>query len=112
MTKRAIKLPKPNLKLLVPLYAVLVVVFAVLIKRGNMQLLEPAGYIADIQSKLLWGVIIFAALMATLIIGAFFYVIFHYSEGKRARYEPDWTASKVLQIFWWGVPALGIAAIS
>ena len=112
MSKRGYKIPSPNFKLLLPLYAVLAVIFAILISRGNMQLLQPAGYIAEIQSKLLWGIIIFGGIMATLIISAFFYMVFHYREGKPARFEPNWVASKTMQIFWWGIPAIGIAIIS
>jgi cytochrome o ubiquinol oxidase subunit 2 len=97
---------------LVPLYLGLAAGFTVLVRRGSVQLLEPAGYIADIQSKILWGAIIFAAIVASIIIVTFLLVATRYREGQHARYEPNWTAGKFLQTLAWGIPAVVIAGIS
>jgi cytochrome o ubiquinol oxidase subunit 2 len=102
----------PIITLLMPLFACLAVLFALLIKHGNMQLLEPAGYIANIQSRILWGAIIFAGIIGSLIISSFFFVVFRYKEGKRAKYDPEWTAGKRLQLAGWGVPLIAIVALS
>lgn len=102
----------PIFKLLLPVYALLAVGFAVLIRRGDMQLLNPAGYIADVQSKLLWGVVVFAAVVGSIMIGGFFFVVFHYREGKRATYTPEWSAGPLLQSVGWGSLMVVIALIS
>jgi len=61
-------------KLLLPSYALLIIVFAVLIHNGTMQVLMPSGTIADFQSKILWGALIFALVVGCTIIGSFFFV--------------------------------------
>ena len=99
-------------KLLLPLYALLIIVFAMLIHNGTMQVLMPSGTIADFQSKIFWGAFTFALVVGCTIIGSFFYVIFHYQEGKGRRYEPSWATGKGLQLLAWGVPSIVIVAIS
>jgi cytochrome o ubiquinol oxidase subunit II len=113
MSKRVSTAKKfPTFLLFVPLFACLVLLFALLIKNGNMQLLEPAGYVANIQSQILWGAIIFAGVIGSLIIGSFFFIALRYKEGVRTRYEPGWTAGKKLLLAGWGIPLLAIIAIS
>lgn len=108
----ALAMKIPVFKLLVPLYICLAIVFAVLIKHGNLQLLEPAGYIANIQSRILWGALIFAAIVGVIVISSFFFVVLRYREGASARYEPGWTAGKTLQLAGWGIPLVVIIALS
>lgn len=98
--------------LLAPLYAALLAMFAIFIKRGNVQLLDPAGTIADAQSKILWGALIFAAVLGSTIILTFFFLVFRYKEGGRAKYEPTWTVSRKLLIACWGVPSVVIVVVS
>lgn len=102
----------PILKLLIPLYVCLVALFVLLISRGNMQLLQPAGYIAGIQSRILWGAIICAAIIGSLIVGMFFLVAFRNREGTSRHYQPEWTASKKVQLLGWGIPLIGVLALS
>ncbi len=102
----------PLFKVLPVVYLILAGVFAYLIHRGDLQLLDPAGYIADIQSKILWGVIIFALIVGTTMIGGFFFLAFHYREGKKATYAPEWHAGPWLQVIGWGVPFVALSAIS
>lgn len=99
-------------RVLVPVYICLAILFAVLISRGQMQLLEPAGYIADIESKLLWGFLIFEAVIGTSIVCAFFFVIFRYREGTQRRYSPTWVTSNKIQIAGWVIPSIAIVFIS
>lgn len=102
----------PVVKTIIIVLACLMLLFAVLIKRGNLQLLEPAGYIATIQSRILATALILAAIIASLIIATFFFVAFRYKEGKGAKYTPEWTTSKSVQSLAWGIPFLVICAIS
>lgn len=112
-------MPKPTtakkvhvLRILLPVYACFIVLFAVLIRRGTMQLLLPAGTIADIQSRILWGALAFAAVVGSSIIITFFVVAFRYRDGAQARYTPEWTAGKKLQLAGWLIPLVGISAIA
>lgn len=102
----------PVFKLLVPVYICIAILFAVLISRGSMPLLEPAGYIADIESKVLWGAIIFALVVGITILTAFFVVISRFKEDNHRRYEPEWKANKLVLSLGWGIPILAIAFIS
>lgn len=102
----------PLIKILLPLYIGLAIAFVILIMRGNLQLLEPVGVVADFQSKILWGALIFACVIGTAIIASFFFVIFHYQEDKHRKYEPTWTAGNKLQAFTWGILTVIILVIS
>lgn len=96
------KLPNFRFAFLIPLYLVLAGLFAFLIHRGNMQLLNPAGYIADAQSKILWGTLIFAAVVGITMITAFFIVVFRYREGNNKPYDPSGKVSRsVVAAGWW-----------
>ncbi len=102
----------PDLRMLAPVYILLAILFAVLIRRGDMQLLSPAGVIADYQSKILWGALVFATIVGTTIIISFFTVIFRYHEDNHRKYEPSWTAGISLQLIAWVIPSIVIAVIS
>lgn len=112
MSKRHTARKYSTFRVLVPLYICLVISFAVLIKRGQIQLLEPAGYIANIQSKLLWGYLVIAAVVGTSIIITFFFIVFRYREGTHRRYDPTWVTGKKLQLAAWGIPFIAICFIS
>lgn len=76
-----------------------------------MQLLDPAGLVAGMQSKILWAALAFAAVVGTTIIVSFFIVVFRYREGNNKTYRPEWTAGKSLQLLGWGIPSLAILVI-
>lgn len=102
----------PVVKTIIVVLACLALVCALLIKRGNLQLLEPAGYIAGIQSRILATALIMAAIIASCIIGVFFYVVLHYREGKGTKYTPEWTTSSTIQLLAWVIPFVVICGIS
>lgn len=113
MSKRAHSLKRTSVIILFfLLYAYFAGLFAVLIKNGNMQLLHPAGYIAAIQSRILWGAIVFAVVVGGLMISAFFLVVARYREDAVERYEPGWAISKQLVVLGWGVPLLAVLVLS
>ena len=86
--------------------------FTMLIRQGTVQLLQPAGYIANVQSHILWAAIVFGGIAAGTIIITFYFVIFRYNEDRHGRYEPTWNASKKLLVLGWGVPFLVIVVVS
>lgn len=99
-------------KLLIPVYVCIAALFAVLISRGSMPLLQPAGYIADIQSKILWGALIFALVVGVIILTSFFIVVSRYKESKHRKYDPEWKANKYVLSLGWGIPIVAVAVIS
>lgn len=101
-----------NIRLFLPLYICLGIMFTLLIRQGHMQLLDPAGVVASSQSKILWGALIFAAIVGSAIIVSFFVVIFRYQERNHRRYEPTWTAGKRFQLATWSALTVIILIIS
>lgn len=99
-------------KLLIPVYTCIAVLFTVLISRGSMPLLQPSGYIADIQSKILWGAIIFALVVGVTILTSFFVVVSRYKESNHRKYDPEWKANKLVLSVGWGIPIIAITVIS
>jgi len=110
LLKRAEKFPV--FRILPLVYVLLAVGFALLIRRGDVQLLNPAGTIADEQSKILWGVIGFAVLLGSIMIGGFFLVVLRFREGQGSTYKPEWRPNKLIMTIGWAVPFLALSAIS
>lgn len=105
---RAGNLPIPVI--LVPIFLGMLVLFVTLIRQGNIQLLEPAGYIADIQSKILWAALIFAAIASITLISSFYIMVSRFKEDRQATYDPAWTGGKRVVAAAWGVP-LGVIMV-
>jgi len=86
---------------------ILVILFAALAKNGNLQLLNPQGYIALQQSKILSGALILGACIGILVVAFTFFVVFQYREdNKNSKYNPHWSSSKLLSALWWIVPSI------
>jgi len=112
MSKRAPQSRKiPTAAVLAVIYIYLAIVFTVLIRNGQMQLLDPAGLVAGMQSKILWAALAFIAVIGSTIIVSFFVVMFRYREGGNKTYRPEWTAGKRLQLLGWGIPSVAIVVI-
>jgi cytochrome o ubiquinol oxidase subunit 2 len=91
----------------------LLTLFAVLIRNGNMELLNPQGYIADLQSRILWIAFILSFLIALSLIGTVFFMVFHYREDNtHVRYEPNRTVKKRTIVVWFLAPLAAIIVIS
>src|ERR1051326_5880802 len=87
----------------------LLILFTVLIRNGNMQLLNPQGYIADIQSRILWISLFLGFLIAFSLIGTVCVVVFRYrEENSHVWYEPNWTVKKRTIVAWFLVPLAAI----
>lgn len=93
--------------ILIPL--ALVILFTLLIRNGNLQLLNPKGYIAQQQSELLFGALILAICIGIPIVITIFLVVFRYrQDNPKAKYNPDWSSSKLLTAAWWVTPTIFI----
>jgi cytochrome o ubiquinol oxidase subunit 2 len=78
-----------------------------------MQLLNPQGYIADIQSRILWIAFILSFLIAFSLIGTVYFIVFRYREqNTHVRYEPNWTVKKRTVAVWYLAPLAAIIVIS
>jgi cytochrome o ubiquinol oxidase subunit 2 len=100
-----------------PLLALLIVsitgAVTFFILNNDIAILEPAGTVAEKQRNLL----IFGALLSLIVIvpvfAMTFYIVWKYREGnKKAKYQPEWDRSKLIETIWWGVPLALITILS
>ncbi|HSW47609.1 MAG TPA: COX aromatic rich motif-containing protein [Candidatus Saccharimonadales bacterium] len=86
-------------------FLLLLTLFTLLAKNGNLQLLNPQGFIAEKQSQILVTALFLALIIGIPIVGITFLIAFKYREGNhKTKYTPDWTGSKALIFAWWAVP--------
>lgn len=91
-----------------------VIAMMVIASQGvSMPLVDTKGVIGNSQRDLLY----FATLiMLIVVLPVFFLVAFiswRYREGnKKAKYLPEWTGNKWLELVWWGVPVAIILVLS
>ncbi|HXS15423.1 MAG TPA: COX aromatic rich motif-containing protein [Candidatus Saccharimonadales bacterium] len=98
---------------IVLLFLILLAIFILLARNGNLQLLNPQGYIAQMQSEILFGALILAVCIGIPTVIATYFLAFHYRKGsKNAAYSPNWTGGKLLVIVWWTLPTLLIIIFS
>lgn len=79
----------------------------------SVDVLQPQGEVANKQRDL----IIFTLGLALIIIIPVFFMLFYfawkYREGNHvAKYTPEWSGSKWLEMIWWGVPCIIIGILS
>lgn len=83
-----------------------------LLRDNSIAVLDPKGSVAGQQKDLL---IITVLLMLPVVIPVFFltfFIAWKYRAGNtKAKYQPDWDHSKVLERIWWGFPLLIIAVL-
>lgn len=91
----------------------LIVLFTLLARNGNLQLFNPQGYIAKMQSEILFGALILAVCIGIPIVLTTFFVASHYRKGNtKSKYAPNWTGGKLLTVLWWVAPTLLIIIFS
>jgi cytochrome o ubiquinol oxidase subunit 2 len=92
---------------------VLFTLFTILIRNGNMQLLNPQGYIADVQSRMLWIALLLGFLIALSLIGTVYFVVFRYrEENTHVQYEPNYTVKKRTIVVWYLAPLAAIIILA
>jgi cytochrome o ubiquinol oxidase subunit 2 len=95
------------------LAASVVVVLAVLISRGTVELLSPAGTIAEHERNL----IIFATLLSSVVIipvfGLTAWIVWRYrATNLHAAYDPQWDHNRLIEGIWWLIPSILIAILA
>ncbi len=106
---------KGNTKLFLSVFASIAVIlgFYFYIATLDMPVLKPSGLIAAKEKNL---IIITTLLMLIVVLPVFFMTIFfawkYRESNKKARYEPDWDYSHLLESLWWGIPCVIIVVLS
>ncbi len=90
-----------------------VVVLALLLQGHTIDVLQPAGIVADKQKHL----IIIATLLAIIVVIPVYALTIgvawkYRASNKKARYTPDWDHDKLIEGVWWGIPIILIGILS
>lgn len=71
----------------------------------NVDVLRPAGVIADKQRSLLLFATVLSLVVIVPVFMLTFFIAFKYRAGNtKARYTPDWDHHPLLETLWWGIP--------
>ncbi len=86
--------------------------FAWLLQGKQIDVLSPAGVVADEQQKILLFALILSTFVVVPVFGILTFVSLKYRASKRpVDYSPEWGESKRLELIWWGVPIAIIAVL-
>lgn len=103
------------MKLVTTTAIAIVVAAAVLmvLHRNNLDVLNPAGSVAEQQRNLF----IFTCLLSLLVVIPVFtltaWIAIRYRRGnKKAKYMPDWDHNNLLETIWWGIPGAIILVLA
>ena len=98
---------KRGVRIVVPIVAAILLVglFAWLLKGKQIDVLAPAGEIAEQQRQILF----FALLLSTLVVVPVFTLLIVFSVkyragNKKSKYDPNWGENTFLEGLWWGIP--------
>jgi cytochrome o ubiquinol oxidase subunit 2 len=76
-------------------------------------MLHPKGYIAASEINIMWISVILMLLVVVPVIVMTLLFSWQYRESNtKAKYEPEWSHSVLLEIVWWSVPCIIIAALA
>jgi len=104
---------KAKVAFIVILVVVIVGTLAMLISRGNLDVLNPAGIIASKERTL---ILITSFLSLFVVIPVFillFSIAWKYREGNtKAVYTPDASGNRLLELLWWAIPTLIILILA
>lgn len=96
------------------LFALLPLVFVLFLSGcDNMLLLEPRGWVAAEQKELLIiSVLLMLTIVVPVILLTFFVARKYRASNTKAKYEPNWGHSTVLEMVWWAIPCVIIAILA
>lgn len=84
---------------------VLVAVFAWLLQGKTIDVLQPAGVIADQQRQILFFALVLSACVVVPVFTLLIVFSIKYRQGNtRSRYDPHFSENSVLEGLWWGIP--------
>ena len=106
---------KSSIKILLGIILVAAAVWmaAYLLRDLSFPVLAPEGIVGERERNL----IIFTAILGSLVVIPvfimLFYVAWKYREGNtKAKYNPDWDKSNIIEGIWWGIPCAIILLLS
>jgi cytochrome o ubiquinol oxidase subunit 2 len=81
--------------------------------RGNFQVLNPAGEVAEKQRNLIVLTLLLGLLVVLPVFVMTFAIAWKYREGnKKAKYSPDLSGNLFAESLWWGIPGTIILVLS
>ncbi len=96
--------------------AVVLVLFGVgwwLLHDKHIPVLMPSGEIGNQQRDLIVFTVLLAAVVVVPVFTLLVVFAMKYREGnEKAKYEPEWSENKTLEVIWWGIPILIIVVLS
>ena len=100
--------------LIVSLVVIVLFVLGWLLVAGSyMPVLMPSGEIASQQRDLLFFTVALSAIVVIPVFVMLGLFAWKFREGnKKAKYTPEWSSNKWLEITWWGIPVVIIAVLS
>lgn len=91
----------------------LVALFAWLLIGRAIPVLETHGVVADQERGLIIMTVLLAAVVVVPVFVMLFWFAWHYRAGnKKAKYQPDMSGRRGLELLWWGIPCVIILALS
>lgn len=75
--------------------------------------LNSAGPVARIERNLIYTSIALTLIVVIPVIVLMFYIVYRFRDkpGNDARYEPQWSENRILEIVWWGIPIVIIGIL-
>lgn len=105
--KRGVRIALP-----ITVAVLLVGLFATLTYGKQIDVLTPAGVVAEEQRLILMFALILSALVVVPVFTLLIAFSVKYRAGnKRANYDPEWSENTVLEGLWWGVPIVIIGVL-
>lgn len=90
----------------------LVAVFAWLVQGKQIDVLQPAGVVAEQQRQILFFALFLSALVITPVYTLLIVFSIRYRAGnKKAKYDPKWNDNAKLEAVWWGIPIVIIGIL-
>lgn len=93
---------------------IIVGLFAWLVNGKQIDVLQPAGVVADEQKQLLMFALMLSALVVVPVFTLLIFISVRYRAGnKKAKYDPNFNHNTILEAIWWGIPIaiIGILAV-
>lgn len=81
--------------------------------RHNIAVLEPAGKIGHEElSLIIVGAVLAVFVVVPVYVLTIMIAVRYRAGNKKAKYDPDFSHSRILETFWWGIPLLIITILS
>lgn len=99
---------KRGVRIIVPIVVatVLVAIFAWLVQGKQIDVLQPAGVVAEEQRQILFFALLLSALVVVPVFTLLAVFSLKYREGnkKRGKYDPNLEGNPLLETIWWAIP--------